>query len=82
MTTGPLLVVQTCLCARGRAIPSEYEITLAPDIERDAPILTFRTRNVALYGLALGVEGRAARVVATYHTDRTGLVLDGLERVA
>jgi hypothetical protein len=78
--TGQLLVIATYVVPKAPG-GLTYEMLLATDPAADAPRMTVRTANVALYQRALEIEGTSRRAVATYHRDDAAqrLVLDALE---
>lgn len=81
-----LLVVDSCVVHRRSDNTFHYEIHLAPDAGPDAHRTVLVTRDVAAYEFALALEGKDARVNASWHTKRQGSrshsVLDTLEAPA
>jgi hypothetical protein len=77
-----LLVVDTAVVGR-RSDNRYYEIVLAPDAEPGAHRTILVTRDEPAYQLALALEGKDARVNASWHTRRQGsrrvAVLETLE---
>ena len=89
MTTGPLLVVQTFVCAPSRDAGAHYEIHLAPALPPHSPralqprhlchrCTVLVTADEALYQDALDAEGSPEPFIAHYHRDGVRLELDAL----
>jgi hypothetical protein len=82
--------IDSALIVNTLVVPSRtglyYEIHLAPDAEPGAQKTVLVTRDEAAYQLALALEGKDARVNASWHAARQGsrryAVLDSLEAPA
>jgi hypothetical protein len=84
-TAKAVLVVDTCV-VQPLTGSRYFEIHLAPDNEPGAHRTVLVTRDEPAYQLALALEGKAARVNASWHTRRQGsrrvAVLNTLETPA
>jgi hypothetical protein len=82
-TAKHVLVVDTCVVHRQSDKTFYYEVHLAPDAEPGAHRTVLVTRDEAAYQFALALEGKDARVNASWHAARQGsrryAVLDTLE---
>jgi hypothetical protein len=85
-TAKHLLVVDTYVVGRLADSSRYFEIHLAPDNEPGAHRTVLVTRDEPAYQLALALEGKDARVNASWHTRRQGsrrvAVLETLEAPA
>jgi hypothetical protein len=71
-TAKSLLVVDTYVVGRLADSSRYFEIHLAPDAEPGAARTVLVTRDRAAYEFALALEGKDARVNASWHTRRQG----------
>jgi hypothetical protein len=82
-TAKAVLVVDTYVVGRLADSSRYFEIHLAPDNEPGAHRTVLVTRDRAAYEFALALEGKDARVNASWHTRRQGsrrvAVLETLE---
>jgi hypothetical protein len=71
-TARNVLIVDTKVVGRLADSSRYYEIHLAPDNEPGAHRTVLVTRDEPAYQLALSLEGKDARVNASWHTKRQG----------